>query len=369
MTQSTPAAARITRAFTASSLPAARSILVVDDEENIRIAMSRFLRSRGFDVSVADSGAAAIERMQGERFDAMLCDVRMPEMSGLDVVPRALEIEPDLAILMLTAVNDAPTATEALAQGAMDYLMKPVELPDLAHAIDRALHKRDLAIQQRNVERLIREEVAQRTEEVESEKQRIVDISVGIVRALVNAQEAKDLYLRGHSQRVAAMAAAVAAAMGLSDDDVEDIRLAGQLHDVGEIGVPEALSRKPGPLTDDEYALIKEHVRIGIEILKPLPTVARALPYIQDHHEHWDGSGYPRALAGDDITLGGRILHAVDAFDAVTSKRAYRDPMTAHEAIDYFATLSGTWFDPAVFEAMRPLVLRRKSLLFIDDLP
>ncbi|MBI1809847.1 MAG: response regulator [Gemmatimonadetes bacterium] len=369
MTQPTLAAARITRAFSASALPSARNILIVDDEENIRIAMSKFLRSRGFDVASADSGPAAIEKLQQEKFDAMLCDVRMPDMSGLDVVPRALEIEPDLAILMLTAVNDAPTATEALAHGAMDYLMKPVELPDLAHAIDRALHKRDLGIQQRNVERLIREEVAQRTEELEREKRALADVSVGIVRALVNAQEAKDLYLRGHSQRVAATAAAVAAAMGLSDDDVEDIRLAGQLHDVGEIGIPSTLANKPGPLSDEEYAQVKEHVRIGIEILEPLPTLARVIPYIRDHHEHWDGSGYPRGLAGTDISLGGRILHAVDSFDAVTSKRAYRDPMTAQEAIDYFATLSGSRFDPAVFEAMRPLVLRRKSLHFIDDVP
>ena len=369
MTHPSPAAARITRAFSASALPTSRNILVVDDEENIRIAMSKFLRSHGFDVSSADCGAAAIERLQQEKFDAMLCDVRMPEMSGLEVVPRALELEPDLAILMLTAVNDAPTATEALAHGAMDYLMKPVELPDLANAIDRALHKRDLAIQHRNVERLIREEVAQRTDELEQEKRHLAEISVGIVRALVSAQEAKDVYLRGHSQRVAATAAAVAAAMGLSDDDVEDIRLAGQLHDVGEIGIPESLARKPGPLTDAEYAQVKEHVRIGIDILKPLPMLYRVLPYIQDHHEHWDGSGYPQGLAGEQISLGGRILHAVDSFDAVTSKRAYREPMTAPEAIDYFATLSGSRFDPAVFEAMRPLVLRRKSIAFIDDLP
>lgn len=369
MMQSTTAAARITRAFSAASLPVARNILVVDDEENLRNAMSKFLRARGFDVSSAEDGARALDLLQHTAFDGMLCDVRMPEMSGLEVVPRALELSPDLAIVMLTAVNDAPTATEALAQGAMDYLMKPVELPDLAAAIDRALHKRELLIQQRHVERMIREEVAQRTEELEHEKRVLAETSIGIVRTLVNVQEAKDMYLRGHSQRVAALAATVAASLGLSDDDVEDIRLAGQLHDIGEIGVAESLSKKPGPLTDEERQHLREHVRIGVEILQPLPQLDRVLPYVQDHHENWDGSGYPRGIQGEAISLGGRIVHAVDAYDAVTSRRAYREPKTPEEAIDYLSLLSGSKFDPDVFEAMRPVVLRRKSLHFIDEVP
>lgn len=358
MSPTSPSAARITHALSATSLPAARNILVVDDEENIRLAMSKFLRSRGFEVSSVESGETAIERLQQVKFDAMLCDVRMPAMSGLEVVPRAIELQPDLAVLMLTAVNDAPAAADALASGAVDYLMKPVELPDLAHAIDRALRKRDLDLQRRQVERLIREEVALATEDIDRERRQLTQASLDVVRALIIAQEATDPYRCGHSQRVGAAAAAVAASMELSHGEVERIRLAGQLHDIGQIAIPEALANKPGPLTPQELARVREHVRLGVELLGPLPVLAPVLPYIQDHHEHWDGSGYPRGLAGDQITLGGRILHAVESFDAATSPRAFREAMTARDAIDYFATLSGSRFDPAVFAALRPLALR-----------
>ena len=360
-------AAHISRAFTANGEPAVRRVLVVDDEDSIRNAIGKFLRARGYDVEVAESGTAALELLQRERFDALLCDVRMPGMSGTEVVPRAMELRPELAVLMLTAVNDAPTATEVLAHGAMDYLMKPVELDDLAKAVERALRKRDLEIQQRNVERMIREEVALRTEELRREQALLAEISISIVRALVNAQEAKDPFLRGHSQRVAAMSASIASAMGLPDDAVEDLRLSGQLHDIGKIGIPEALLHKAGPLTEEEYARVKEHVRIGMEILTPLTPLARVLPAIQDHHERWDGTGYPRQLSGEQISLGGRILAAVDAFDALTSRRAYREPLTPHETMDVLVGASGAHLDPGIVEVLRRTVLGRTSLHFIDE--
>jgi putative two-component system response regulator len=369
MSDRDPAAARISRMFHAVGESSARRVLVVDDEESIRNAIGKFLKARGYDIVVAENGADALDALQRERFDALLCDVRMPGMLGTEVVPRALELRPDLAVLMLTAVNDAPTATEVLAHGAMDYLMKPVELDDLAKAVERAVRKRDLEIQQRNVERMIREEVALRTEELRREQALLAEISISIVRALVNAQEAKDPFLRGHSQRVAAMSAAIASSMGLPDDAVEDLRLSGQLHDVGKIGIPETLLHKAGPLTDEEYDRVKDHVRIGMDILTPLTPLARVLPAIQDHHERWDGGGYPRQLAGEQISLGGRILAAVDAFDALTSRRAYRDPLTPHETIELLTRTAGAHLDPTVLDALRRTVLGRTSLHFIDEAP
>ena len=344
-------------------------VLIVDDEESIRSALARFLRGQGYEVLVAESGPAALAQIEEDKFVVMLCDIRMPEMSGLEVVPLALGLDADLAILMLTAVNDASAATNALSHGAMDYLVKPIELTVLQSAVERAAHKRHLGIAQRRVEAHIREEVALRTAELEREKAALHDLTIGVADALINAMEAKDVYLRGHSSRVADHAASIAEELGLDADHVENVRLAGRLHDVGKIGIREDVLNKPGALTDEEFTHVKEHVPIGLDILSPLRLhIPMALEYVHDHHEHVDGSGYPRGLAGDQITIGGRILAACDAFDALTSHRAFREAMEPRETIEYLESNHvGALLDPTVFAALKKVVLRRKTLTFIDD--
>jgi putative two-component system response regulator len=341
-------------------------ILVVDDEETIRLALGRFLRSRGYEVQTAGSGAAALELLAGAKFTLMLCDVRMPGMGGVEMVSHALAIDPELAVMMLSAVNDAATATDALSRGASDYLMKPVELADLQHAVEKALHRRSLALGRRAVERIIREEVATRTAELEREQQALRSLMVVITETLINAMEAKDVYLAGQAQRVAELGASMAAELGLDEDTIEDVRLAGRLHDVGKIGIREAVLNKPGSLTPEEYDHVKDHVRIGMEILAPLRHIGPALTYVHHHHEHWNGKGYPQGLAGEAISLGGRILSAADAYDAVTSARAYRGAMTPEEAITHLGTLSGHMLEPRVYGALRAVVLRRKTLVFLE---
>ena len=367
-THAIPQSTRPTRSFRAVGDQGTKRLLIVDDEETIRLALGKFLRSLGYEVVTADCGPAALELLDRQRFTLMLCDIRMPGISGVEVVTKASHLDADMAIMMLTAVNDAPTATEALSHGAMDYLMKPIELKDLETAVDRALHKRDLTIEQRNVERMIREEVALRTEELEREKHALRTMTISIAETLINAMEAKDIYLRGHSQRVAEMGASMAETLNLDADTVENIRLAGRLHDVGKIGIREEVLNKPGKLTPEEFEHIKTHVKIGMDILAPLKHIGIALRYVQDHHEHWDGAGYPRQIAGEAISVGGRILAAADAFDALTSKRAYRDPLTPEATIELLRGQVGRLLDPRIYEALETNVLRRKSLVFIDDL-
>ncbi|GAC1515745.1 MAG: response regulator [Gemmatimonadaceae bacterium] len=345
----------------------ATHILVVDDEPAVRQALAKSLTRGGFQVQGAESGPAALKLLERTRFAVMLCDIRMPHMTGLELVPRAVAADEDLAIIMLTAVNDAPTATEALGSGAMDYLVKPVALQDLSNAVTRVLHKRSLAMEQRRVERLIREEVASRTEELEQEKRNLSDLTVSIAEALINAMEAKDVFLRGHSQRVAETAASIADDLGLDADTVEQVRIAGRLQDVGKIGIRESVLNKPGQLTPEEFDHVKAHVRIGMEILAPLKHLARPLEFVAHHHEHYDGGGYPRQLAGEAISLGGRILCAADAFDALTSRRAYRDPMTPEATIAYLAQHAGKLLDPQVFDALVRVVKRHNTLVYIDD--
>ncbi|HYU52593.1 MAG TPA: response regulator, partial [Gemmatimonadaceae bacterium] len=245
-------------------------ILIVDDEETIRLALRKFLRSRGYEVEIAGSGDQALQILDNQSFSLMLCDVRMPGMTGVQVVPEARSRDHDLAIIMLTAVNDAATATEVLSSGATDYLMKPVELADLQQAVDRALHKRADLIEQRRLDKLIREEVALRTAELEREKESLRLMSISIAETLINAMEAKDLYLRGHSQRVAELAGQLAEELSLDERICEDLRVAGRLHDVGKIGIREAILNKPGSLTAEEFEHVKQHVKIGLDILAPL---------------------------------------------------------------------------------------------------
>jgi putative two-component system response regulator len=334
-------------------------ILIVDDEETIRLALRKFLRSRGYEVEIAGSGDQALELIEQAPFSLMLCDVRMPGMTGVQVVPQARQRDEDLAIIMLTAVNDAATATEVLASGASDYLMKPVELADLQQAVDRALHKRSGLIERRRLDKLIREEVALRTGELEREKEALRVMSVNIAETLINAMEAKDLYLRGHSQRVAELAGQLAEEMALDQTMCEDLRIAGRLHDVGKIGIRESILNKPGRLTAEEFEHVKQHVQIGLDILAPLSHLRTPLNYVEHHHEHWDGAGYPHGFSGEEIPLGARILCVADTFDALTSKRAYREPMEPQAALEHLRVDVGKQFDPCVYDALVRVVTRR----------
>jgi response regulator RpfG family c-di-GMP phosphodiesterase len=342
-------------------------VLVVDDDEASRRALDQLLRKAGYDVHVRESGPAALALLELEQFAVMLCDDEMPGMSGLQLVQRALRLDPDLAVLLLGGVNEARAATSALSHGALEYLVKPVAVPDLEAAIARAAHRRQLEIGRRSFERQIREEVMLRTMELEKEKAALRALTIGIAETLINAMEAKDVYLRGHSQRVAEQAASVAEELALDPDVVEDIRLAGRLHDIGKIGIREAILNKPDALTAEEYAHVKEHVRIGMDILEPLRHIPQALEYIHDHHEHFDGSGYPRGRRGIEISIGGRILAACDAFDAMTSRRAYREALDEKHVIDDLRSHVGRLLDPAVFAALEKVVVRRRTLTFIDD--
>ena len=336
-------------------------ILIVDDEETIRLALRKFLRSRGYEVEIAGSGDQALQILDKQSFSLMLCDVRMPGMTGVQVVPQARKRDNDLAIIMLTAVNDAATATEVLSAGASDYLMKPVELADLQQAVDRALLKRSESIEKQRLDFLIRQEVALRTAELEQEKESLRLMSVSIAETLINAMEAKDLYLRGHSQRVAELAGELAEEMRLDEAMCEDLRVAGRLHDVGKIGIREDILNKPDRLTPEEYDHVKRHVRIGLDILAPLFHIAKPLKYIEHHHEHWNGAGYPMGLARENIPLGARILCVADTFDALTSKRAYRAPLEPLDALERLSVDVEKQFDPCVYDALVRVITRRFS--------
>jgi len=326
-------------------------LLVVDDEESARRAFAGILRHARYTVDTAGSGEEAIEALAREQFSVVLCDVRMPGIDGFAVMRRARELDPEVALIVVSAIDDAATATTALRNGASDYLTKPVEQAVLEAAVARALVEREAAQQRTTF--AIRDAVAARTAALEHEKTALRAMNVSMAEALVRAMEAKDTFLRGHSQRMASLAADIATVMGLDADTVDAVRLAARLADVGKIGTRETVLHKPGALTPDEYDHVQDHVRIGLEILSPLEHLGPVLEYVRDHHEHYDGTGYPRAVEGTAISIGGRILSAADAFVALTSRRSYRDPLSTPEALRHLRLYVGRLLDPDVFAALK----------------
>ncbi len=343
------------------------TILVVDDEEPLRNALSRFLQRRGYGVLTAASGPEALERVKADKPQIMLLDVRMPGMSGIDVVPEALGMEPDLAILMLSGVGDATTAALCMQRGALDYLTKPIALPDLAKAVERALRKRDTILQEKGISSWLKEEVSRQSQELKLAHTSQDELVIATLEALVNALEAKNAYFRGHSARVAAFAATIANELGLADEIVEDIRVAGRLHDLGVIGVRDDILEKQGALTDQEYETIKQHVSIGSRILSPLAHLKPVSELVRLHHERWDGSGYPDGLHEADIPMGARVLNAAETFDALTTARPYREKLEPENAVSHMQELAGKKLDPEVFEALAKAVTSRQALVFIDQ--
>jgi putative nucleotidyltransferase with HDIG domain len=350
-----------------ASAEGAVAILVVDDEKPIRSALEKFLTVKGYDVTTAASGEEALTVLQRQKIACLLLDVRMPGLSGIDLVPKVLDIEPNAAILMLTAVNDATTASLCMQRGAMEYHTKPIDLEDLDRAIQRALKRRDTMLETDELNQWLKEEVAIRTAELRRERANLQRISVATLEVLVNALEAKDPYSRGHSARVADFAAMVASEMEMSDEDIEAIRTAGRLHDIGKIGIREEVLIKQGPLTDDEYKHVKTHVVVGSQILAPLTHLKEVIDYVRSHHERWDGQGYPDGLKGEEIPVGARIIGTVEIYDALTSSRPYQEKMSPEFAIERMRDLTGTVIADDVYGALESVVGRRQTLVFLDD--
>jgi putative two-component system response regulator len=326
------------------------TLLVVDDEEAIRSALLRYLARQGYEVAAAATGEDALGVLAERKITGILLDVNLPGISGIDLVPQIMEREPGVALLMLTAVNDASTAALCMQRGALDYLIKPIELVRLGRAVARALDQRQALLGRQQLGRGLDAGVAASQER----------ISVATLEALVNALEAKDPYLLGHSARVADLSAAVAAHLGVSGEEVAAVRTAGRLHDIGKVGIRDEVLSKQGPLSDEEYEHVKRHVLVGCRILAPLVHLRHVVDYVRSHHERWDGFGDPDRLAGEPIPLGARIIGAVEIYDALTTDRSYQEKMRPQEAVERMRDLVGTAIDPAIHAALGAVVGDRR---------
>src|SRR5690349_19952725 len=329
--------------------------------------MRKYLIQQGYEVAVAETGEEALDVVRRRKITEMLLDVNLPGANGIDLVPQIMDLEPSVALLMLTPVDDAHTAALCMQRGARDYLLKPIDLAHLGGAFARALERRHTLLDGQQINRWLKEEVAFRMAERSLEQANQERISVATLEALVNALEAKDPYLRGHSARVADLSAMVAAQIGASDEQIEAVRTGGRLHDIGKIGIREEILNKQGPLTPEEFEHVKQHVTVGSQILAPLVHLGEVIGFVRSHHERWDGNGYPDRLRGEAIPLGARIIGAVEIYDALTTARPYQDRMPPEHAVERIRDMVGTVIDPEVHRALESVVSQRQALVFLDD--
>jgi putative two-component system response regulator len=326
--------------------PAATRCLVVDDDAQVRSALTRVIESQGLACAEAASGAEALAllRTAGE-IPVCISDIHMPEMDGVTFLREALRLYPEMAIIMLTGVAEVSTAVECLQLGALDYISKPVLIDEVRARVRKALEKRDLILQNRYYQ----QHLESRVRELDRRNKQSL---INGVQMLVHALEAKDAYTSGHSARVSRYAVKTAVRLGLSAEPLEHIRLGGELHDIGKIGTSEAILNKPGPLTVDEFEHIKVHSTLGERILAPFLSESPAvLRIVRSHHERIDGTGFPDRLVGGGIPMEARIVAVVDAFDAMTTNRAYRPARTPIEAVEELRRCAGTHFDASVVTA------------------
>ena len=317
--------------------------LVVDDEPRLRQVIAHLMRADGYHTVEAANGEEALAVLEAEPMTLVLSDVRMPRMDGIELLRQVRARWPDTAVVMITAIADVDVAVSCLSIGAMDYLTKPFHLEEVRARVAQALEKRRLILENRDYQEQLEEKVT-------VQARRLEELFLASVQSLADALEVKDPYTRGHSVRVSRYSSVIAQAMGVDGELLRQIELGGHVHDIGKIGVREAVLNKPDRLTAEEYDHIMIHPMIGWRILSPLLTeVPAALNIVRWHHERPDGRGLPDGLVGDAIPLEARIVAAADAIDAMTSGRPYRmREMSFDDAIGEVARCAGEQFDPRV---------------------
>ncbi len=322
-------------------------ILIVDDEPEVAKVLSRALAHAGYEVSTANDAKEALERLKEGQFSLLLSDIHMPGMHGDELQRVARERDPHLAVILITAAGDVACAVDCMREGVFDYIIKPAPLADVSVRVGKALERGRITIELENHQATLEQRVAQQAD-------RIRRLLLKSLQALTNALEAKDENTRDHSLRVSELSTALAKRLRPDDTQFHTrIGLAGIIHDIGKIGVPEAILNKPGRLDPEEFAIIQKHPVIGETILRPLLEGDEdILAVVRHHHERWDGRGYPDGLAGGKTPLGARITAVADGYDAMRHARAYREGMPLDKVLQILRDGAGSQWDDAVVKVL-----------------
>lgn len=329
-------------------------ILLVDDDPDVLASTSALFSDTGYSVTACSSADEALESIKGNKYDVVLSDIKMPEISGIDLLEQAHKIDSQLPVILITAYADLNTAVDAISRGAFDFIIKSSAPEYILHSIQKAVEHKNYLKLRDNHKRLLEDTVRQRTAELEAAKTLAGNFSDDLVKRLTTVAEFRDTEAIAHVARIGIYSAMIAGGMGMSADFVNTIKRASPLHDIGKIGITDYILFKLQPLTPEEFEVVKSHTTQGKRILSGSsnPIIKMAESIALNHHERWDGSGYPNRLRGEEIPVEGRIVILADQYDSIRSERIYK-PGYSHEETYKIITegdgrTSPRHFDPEV---------------------
>jgi response regulator RpfG family c-di-GMP phosphodiesterase len=336
---------------TAPKLRTATRVLAVDDEPAACKLLSLILSPPDFRCMTANSGNEALACLKSQEFDAVISDLHMPGMSGMEFLNHVRRAYPHIAFLVTTGVDDLDVGVGAMRCGADDYLVKPLRETAVLASLRNAIHKRQLEEQVESYRQHLEDMVADRTAQLREALYQVERSYETTLQALGAAIDLRDSETAGHSRRVCRYSVEIAQAMGWSNRQLVVLARGAYLHDIGKLGIPDRILLKPGALTVEERKLMQVHSEVGFDLVKDIPFLADAAEIVLTHHERYDGSGYPRGLRADEILPGARIFGVADTLDAITSDRPYRRASSFETAREVISREAGRLFDPGIVDA------------------